>query len=77
MPIGGGLAAKSSLTIATPWTVARQAPLCMDFSRQEYRSVLPFPSPGDLLNPGIKLVFLGTLVLAGQIFTTVPPINVD
>ena len=39
---------------ATPWTVARQAPLSMGFSRQEYWSGLPFPSPGDLPNPGIK-----------------------
>ena len=37
-----------------PWTVARQAPLSMGFSRQEYWSGLPFPSPGDLPNPGIK-----------------------
>ena len=39
---------------ATPWTVAYQAPLSMGFSRQEYWSGLPFPSPGDLPNPGIK-----------------------
>ena len=39
---------------ATPWTVAHQAPQSMDFSRQEYWSGLPFPSPGDLPNPGIE-----------------------
>ena len=39
---------------ATPWTVAFQVPLSMEFSRQEYWSGLPFPSPGDLLGPGIK-----------------------
>ena len=39
---------------ATPWTVAYQAPLFMGVSRQEYWSGLPFPSPGDLPNPGIK-----------------------
>ena len=39
---------------ATPWTVAHQAPLSMGFSRQEYWRGLPFPSPGDLVNPGIK-----------------------
>ena len=39
---------------ATPWTVARQAPLSVRFSRQEYWSGLPFPSLGDLPNPGIK-----------------------
>ena len=39
-----------------PWTVAHQAPLSMGFSRQEYWSGLPFPSPGDLPDPGIKCV---------------------
>ena len=39
---------------ATLWTAACQAPLSMGFSRQEYWSGLPFPSPGDLPNPGIK-----------------------
>ena len=38
----------------TPWTVAYQAPPSMGFSRQEYWSGLPFPSPGDLPDPGIK-----------------------
>ena len=38
----------------TPGTVAHQAPLSMQFSRQEYWSGLPFPSPGDLPNPGVK-----------------------
>ena len=39
---------------ATPWTVAHQAPLSMEFSRQEYWSGLPFPSPGDLPDPRIE-----------------------
>ena len=39
---------------ATPWTVAYQAPQSTEFSRQEYWSGLPFPSPGDLPNPGIE-----------------------
>jgi len=39
---------------ATPWTVAHQAPPCMEFSRQEYWSGLPFPSPGDLPDSGIE-----------------------
>ena len=39
---------------ATPWTVAYQAPPSMKCSRQEYRSGLPFPSPGDLPDPGIE-----------------------
>ena len=38
----------------TPWTIASQAPPSMEFSRQEYWSGLPFPSPGDLPDPGIK-----------------------
>ena len=46
--------AKPCLTLMTPWTVACQVPLSMGFSRQEYRSRLPFPSPGDLCNPRIK-----------------------
>ena len=41
----------------TPWTIGRQAPLSMGFSRQEYWNGLPFPSPGDLPNPGIELGF--------------------
>ena len=49
-----GLVAKSCQTLATPWTVACQAPLPMGFSRQEYWSGLPFSSPWDLPNPGIE-----------------------
>ena len=37
-----------------PWTVAYQAPLSLEFSRQEYWRGLPFPSPGDLPNPGVE-----------------------
>ena len=51
---GGGLVATSCPTLASPWTVARQAPLSAGFSRQEYRSGLPFPSPGDLPDQGIE-----------------------
>ena len=49
-----GLVAKLCLALATPWTVACQAPLSLGFSRQEYWSGLPFPSLGDLTNPGIE-----------------------
>ena len=45
----------------TPWTIDRQAPLPMGFSRQEYWSGLPFPAPGDLTNPGIKPSLLSLL----------------
>ena len=44
-------------SFATLWTIAHQAPLSMGFSRQEYWSGLPFPSPGDLPDPGIKPEF--------------------
>ena len=54
---------------ATPWTVARQAPLSMGFPRREYWSGLPFPSPGDLLDPGIQPA---SPSLAGGFFTTEP-----
>ena len=51
---GGGLLAKLCLTLATPWTVACLASLPIGFSRPEYRSGLPFLSPGDLPDPGMK-----------------------
>ena len=50
-----GLVAKSCPTLVTPWTVARQGPLSVEFSKQEHQRGLPFPSPGDLPDPGIKL----------------------
>ena len=55
---------------ATPGTVAHQAPLSMGFSRQEYWSGLPFPSPGDLPNPGIKR---RSPTLQADTLTTEPP----
>ena len=48
------LVAKLCLTLVTPWTIARQAPLSVGFSRQEYWSELPFPSPVDLPNLEIE-----------------------
>ena len=54
----------------TPWTIACWAPLCMEFSRQEYWSGLPFPTPGDLPNPETEPVSPAS---AGQFFTTEPP----
>ena len=57
----------------TLWIVASQAPLCMGFSRREYRSGLSFPPPGDLPDPEIKLVFPESPALAGRFFTTEPP----
>ena len=55
---------------AIPWTVARQAPLSMGFSRQEYWSGLPFPPPGNLPDPGIEPRSLISPTLAGGFFTT-------
>ena len=54
----------------TPWTEARQAPLSMGFSRQEYWSGLPIPPPGDLPDPGIEPTSLISPALAGRSFTT-------
>ena len=45
---------QSCLTLATPQTIACQVPLSIGFSRQEYWSGLPFPSPGDFPDPGIE-----------------------
>ena len=47
---------------------ARQLPLPMEFSRQEYWSGLPFPTPGVLLNPGIELESLTSPALSGEFF---------
>ena len=55
---------------ATPWTIAYQAPPSTRFSRQEYLSGLPFPSPGDLPNPGIELV---SPALQADALTSEPP----
>ena len=54
----------------TPWTVVYQAPLSMGYLKQEYWSGLPFPSPGDLPNPGIKPV---PPALAGRFFIAERP----
>ena len=52
------------------WAVAHRAPLSMGFSRHEYWRGLPLPSPGDLPDPGIKLM---SPALTGRFFTTEPP----
>ena len=59
--------------LATLWTVALQVPLSIRFSRQEYWSRLPFPSPGDLPDPGIKPMSPVFPALAGWFLTAVPP----
>ena len=65
--------AQSCLTFWTPWTIACQAPLSMDFSRQEYWSGLPLTTPEDLSNPGIETTSLRSPALAGRFFTAAPP----
>ena len=57
---------------ATPWTVTYQAPPSMGFSRQEYWSGLPFPSPGDLPDPGIEP---GSPALQADFLLSKPPAN--
>ena len=64
----------------TSWTLALEAPLSMGFSRQEFWSGLPFPSPGHLPDPGVEPGHLPdpgvepvSLSLAGWFFTTEPP----
>ena len=59
--------------LVTPWTVACHASLSMEFSRQKYWAGLPFPTPGDLPDPGIKPVSLASPALAGGFFTSEPP----
>ena len=61
-------------SFASPWTVGHQAPLSMRFPRQEYWTGVPFPSLGNLLDPGIKpRVEPMSPALAGRFFTTEPP----
>ena len=57
--------------VATPWTVTCQAPLSMGFPRQEHWSGLPFPSPGDLPDPGIAPT---SLALAGATWEALKPV---
>ena len=56
------------MLFAPPWTVAHQVPLRMEFSRQEYWSWVPFPTPGNLSDPEIETESLGAPALAGGFF---------
>ena len=60
-------------SFVTPWTIGLQAPLSMEFSRQEYWSGLPCPPSGDLPDPGIEPESPASPALAGRVFTTAPP----
>ena len=61
--------------LATPWTIAHQAPLFMEFSRQEYWNGLLFPTPRDFPDPGKESVSLVSPTLADGFFTTTPHLN--
>ena len=63
------------LLFVTPWTAACQAPLPMEFSRQEYWNGLSCPPPGDFPTPGIEPTSLVSPALAGGFFYTEPPGN--
>ena len=76
-PLSGGVAVcvctlSHVQLFATLQTLAHQAPLSREFPRQEYWSGLPFPSPGDLPDPGIEPVSLMSSALADESFTTEP-----
>ena len=64
------LVTQSCLTLCDPWTVTCQAPVSTGFPRQKYWSGLPFPTPGDLPNPGIEPK---SPALVGRFFPTMPP----
>ena len=61
--------------LATGWTVARQAPLSIGFSRQEYWNGLPFPFPGDLSDPRIEAVSLVAPALQVDFYFTAEPLG--
>ena len=76
---GGGSVTKLCPTLVTPWTVARWAPLSIEFPRKDYWSGLPFPSPGHLPNPGMEPVSLMSPALAGSLSLAPPgkPLTID
>ena len=67
--------AQSYPTLCDPWTIAHQDPLSVEFSRQEYWNGLPFPTLGDLPDPGNEPKSLVSPALASSFFTTVPPMQ--
>ena len=64
---------RSVQLVAAPWAVAHQAPLSMEFSRQEYWSALSFPPPRDLPNPGIEPVSLASPNWQANSLPVLPP----
>ena len=73
LPLGIVYELSNVQLFATPQTIAHQAPLSMEFFRHENWSRLPFTTPGDLPNPGIKPTSLVSPASVGRFFTTVPP----
>ena len=67
--------AQSSLIICDPWAVARQAPLPVEFSRQEYWCGLPFPSPGGL--PGLRIEAGSPILWAEFLFNDLRPLDTE
>ena len=65
--------AQSCPNLCNPWTLACQALLSVEFSRQEYWSGLPCPTPRDLPDQGVEPASLAPPALAGRFFTTEPP----
>ena len=61
---------------ATPWTVALQASLSLEFFGQEFCTGFPFHTPGNLPDPGIEFTFLASSALAGGYFTTAPLVGI-
>ena len=61
---------QSRLTLTAVWTVARQAPLPREVSRQEYWSGMPFPTAGDLPNPGIEPISFVSPAFVGRLYTS-------
>ena len=73
LPVGAACMLSHVWLFATLWTAVHQPPLSMGFPRQEYWSGLSFPTPGDLLDPGIKPRSPVSPALAGRFFTTATP----
>ena len=72
-PLHAHLSSVKSQLFVIPWIIAHQSHLYMGFSRQEYWKGLPFPTPGDLPDPGIKPASLEPPALAGGFFTAKLP----
>ena len=73
LPLSLGYVFSLVWLFVTSWTIARQSPLSLRLSQQDYWSGLPFPLPGDLPNPRIKTAFLASPALAAGFFTAEPP----